>query len=40
MAVSSAGLVDWQRGVDLSEEHESGNPGDTPPEFLWVNLKQ
>ena len=39
-SVSSAGLVDWQRAVDLSEEHESGNTGDTPLEFLWVNLKQ
>ena len=40
MAVSSAGLVDWQRGVDLSEEHESGNTGDPPIEFLGMNLKK
>ena len=39
-SVSSAGLVDWQRAVGLSEEHESGNTGNTPLEFLWVNLKQ
>ena len=39
-SVSPAGSVGWQRAVDLSEEHESGNTGDTPIEFLWVNLKQ
>ena len=34
------GSVGWQRAVDLSEEHESGNTGDTPLDFLWVNFKQ
>ena len=40
MSVSRAGSVGWQRAVALSERHESGNTGDTPLEFLWVNLKQ
>ena len=39
-SVSGAGSVGWQRAVALSERHESGNTGDTPLEFLWVNLKQ
>ena len=39
-SVSRAGSVGWQRAVALSERHESGNTGDTPLEFLWVNLKQ
>lgn len=34
------GDVGWQRAVDLSERHESGNTGDTPLDFLWVNFKQ
>jgi oxalate decarboxylase/phosphoglucose isomerase-like protein (cupin superfamily) len=39
-SASRAGSVGWQRAVDLSEEHKSGNTGDSPIEFLWVNLKQ
>ena len=39
-SVSAAGSVGWQRAVDFSEERESSNTGDTPIEFLWVNLKQ
>jgi len=39
VSLSFAGEVDWQRAVDLSERHESGNTGDTPLEWLWVNLK-
>ena len=37
---SRAGSVGWQRAVDLSERHESGNTGDATIEFLWINLKQ
>ena len=37
---SYVGLVAWQPAVDLSERHESGNTGDTPLEWLWVNFKQ
>jgi len=37
---SYVGQVAWQPAVDLSERHESGNTGDTPLEWLWVNFKQ
>ena len=36
---SFVGQVDWQPAVDISEAHESGNTGDTPLEWLWVNFK-
>lgn len=35
-----AGSVVWQPAVDLSANHESGNTGDKPYEFLWLNFKQ
>ena len=35
-----AGSAGWQRAANLNERHESGNTGDTPLEFLWVNFKQ
>ena len=37
--IGRAGSAGWQRAVNFSEEHEFGNTGDTPIEFLWVNLK-
>ena len=40
ISLSFAGEVDWQRAVDIAEAHESGNTGDTPLEWLWVNFKQ
>ena len=39
ISLSFAGEVDWQRAVDITEAHESGNTGDTPLEWLWVNFK-
>lgn len=38
--IGQMGSVEWQPAVDLSEKHESGNTGNKPYEFLWVNLKQ
>lgn len=36
---SEAGSVGWSNAVDLSEEHESGNTGDTTIDLIWVTLK-
>ena len=38
-SVAEDGSVGWNDGVSLSEDHESGNTGDTPIELLWINLK-
>ena len=38
--IGRMGTVAWQPAIDLSENHESGNTGDRPYEFLWINLKQ
>jgi len=36
---SEAGSVGWMEAVDISEEHESGNTGDTTIDLIWVTLK-
>ena len=36
---SETGSVGWMDAVDLSEEHESGNTGDTTIDLIWVTLK-
>ncbi len=36
---SEDGSVGWMDAVDLSEQHESGNIGDTPMDFVWITLK-
>ncbi len=40
VSLSFAGEVAWQPAVDITEAHESGNTGDTPLEWLWVNVKR
>jgi len=39
IVIGRVGSAGWQRAVTLSERHESGNTGDTPVEWLWVNVK-
>lgn len=36
---SPDGSVGWMDAIDLSEDHESGNTGNTPIELVWVTLK-
>jgi hypothetical protein len=36
---SADGSVGWMDAVDLSEQHESGNTGNTTIELIWVTLK-
>jgi len=36
---SETGSVGWMDAVDLSEEHESGNTGDTTIDLVWITLK-
>jgi predicted metal-dependent enzyme (double-stranded beta helix superfamily) len=38
-SVAKDGSVGWMNAVALSEDHESGNTGNTPIEFLWITLK-
>jgi predicted metal-dependent enzyme (double-stranded beta helix superfamily) len=38
-STSPDGSVGWMDAVSLSQDHESGNTGATPIEFLWVTLK-
>jgi len=38
-SVAKDGSVGWMEKVTLSQDHESGNTGDTPIEFLWITLK-
>ena len=33
------GSVGWMDAIDISEQHESGNVGDTPIDLVWVTLK-
>ena len=33
------GHVGWMDAIDISEEHESGNVGDTTIDLVWVTLK-
>ncbi len=33
------GAVGWMEAVDISEEHESGNVGDTTIDLVWITLK-
>jgi hypothetical protein len=39
-SVAKDGSVGWMEKVTLSQDHESGNTGDRPIEFLWITLKQ
>ena len=39
-SVSETGSVGWMPAVAMSQDHESGNTGDTPIELLWVTLKE
>jgi len=38
-SIAKDGSVGWMEAVAMSEDHESGNTGDTPIEFLWITLK-
>jgi hypothetical protein len=33
------GSVGWMEAIDISEQHESGNVGDTPIDLIWITLK-
>jgi len=37
--VREDGAVGWMDAVDLSEEHEFGNTGDTTIDLIWITLK-
>lgn len=37
--VRADGEVGWMDAVDLSEEHDSGNTGDTTIDLIWITLK-
>jgi quercetin dioxygenase-like cupin family protein len=37
--VRADGAVGWMDAIDLSEQHESGNAGDTTIDLVWVTLK-
>ncbi len=37
---SEDGSVGWTDAIDLSEQHESGNVGDTPIDLIWITLKR
>ena len=38
-SVSEDGSVGWMLPIPLSEEHESGNTGESPIDLIWVTLK-
>jgi quercetin dioxygenase-like cupin family protein len=37
---SKTGSVGWYHAVTLSEQHQSGNAGDSPIDLIWVTLKR
>ncbi len=37
--VRADGHVGWMEAIDISEEHESGNVGDTTIDLVWITLK-
>jgi quercetin dioxygenase-like cupin family protein len=37
---SETGSVGWYQAVTLSEQHQSGNVGDSPIDLIWVTLKE
>ncbi len=39
-SISADGEVGWMDAVPLSQDHESGNTGTTPIDFLWITLKE
>ena len=39
VSIAEHGSVGWMDAVDLNEEHESGNTGNTPIELLWIAVK-
>ena len=38
-SVRADGAVGWMEAIDINEEHESGNVGDTTIDLVWVTLK-
>ena len=38
--VREDGAVGWMDAIDISEEHDSGNVGDTTIDLIWITLKQ
>lgn len=38
-SVRADGEVGWMEAIDISEEHESGNVGDTTIDLVWITLK-
>jgi mannose-6-phosphate isomerase-like protein (cupin superfamily) len=38
-SIAEDGEVGWMDAVPLSQDHESGNTGSTPIDFLWITLK-
>jgi hypothetical protein len=39
LSVRADGYVGWMDAIDISEEHESGNVGDTTIDLVWITLK-
>ena len=37
--VREDGAVGWMDTIDLGEEHDSGNIGDTAIDLIWITLK-
>ena len=37
---SETGSVGWMDAIAFSEDHESGNTGDSAIELLWITLKE
>jgi hypothetical protein len=38
-SVRADGYVGWMDAIPLSQEHESGNVGDTTIDLVWITLK-
>ncbi|MFM7272595.1 MAG: cupin domain-containing protein, partial [Gammaproteobacteria bacterium] len=39
-SVSEDGSVGWMGKVTMEQQHESGNTGSEPIEFLWITIKE
>jgi hypothetical protein len=39
VSVSGDGSIGWYPKVELSQQHQSGNVGETTIELLWITLK-
>ena len=35
---SKTGSIGWYHAVALSEQHQSGNVGDSPIDLIWITL--